>query len=925
MNPAVPIRGSIIERGQDYAIHRNLIPVQADGRIEWRPAEFTRIAHAMHYLEDAVWRESEDLIEIQPDGTAAALRCPHKACFAPNLDAKAVFQVRMSDGVVFEGAIHSLVLANLHLGARIEIARVRAGVTGQLIPPNQLLYPDAFDGLAADVLLVWRRDRFTQDVILRQCPRLPPGWNPATTRLEVITRFQLESDPAVTCQRIDGPDRTPCQDHALIDFGRMKLVPGYAYPIDALSGFDAPGDSRKRIPVQKKWDHPSQGRYRLTESIRWDLAAPHLTRLPPALASTLDTAPPRAPATPASVEKRIQQVADPASAIEGAGYVIDFIIIPESQVTRFPTGVTFYVQSNYHVSVPVAFEAGTILKFRDNAHLRISGPISFPGELPHAIFTSRNDDLHGEWIGNVPGEPAGSDGNPATHRASEALFIQNQTVDNLVRNVRVRWARTCVRYDGTAPDIAHRLEDSFLEHSDLGVELSVPPSSAVTIRNVRRCNVTRPISGTSYNGTLTDTIINASQWIHHQAEPAIVVRQTRPHDVFRTRLVAVALSRTPLGADQGMIRLISGDGGESWPVRGYIATGADGSDLPRADGDGDPSMVYDSFNNLFLAYRAFGSGGVVCAMSEDDGVHWRKVNGFDGSGFTGATPRLAVSPRLQNRCHLWITVHDQFGALRCASADIRGLGWSSVAGPHSWRWSEPLLEGAPIKFHAIAVGPAGQVIVVATQGTPPETGNRPVTFRTFSNPGGYPSAAFTHLASADFTLANMGFTEFPIAFVDALPVLAWDRVRNVLYLTYTSRAPGAPDSATHIAIRHFRETAGQWGVEVTASPPSTQARFHPWIAVDDSSGHVALAWYDTRDLPSAAYAHLYVATSPDGFRPGGRRHVFRVTSRPASQAEAGYDVKEYIGLAALGGFFYPAFSNNGANGAWDIFSGRLSF
>src|SRR5690606_27131738 len=178
----------------------------------------------------------------------------------------------------------------------------------------------------------------------------------------------------------------------------------------------------------------------------------------------------------------------------------------------------------------------------------------------------------------------------------------------------------------------------------------------------------------------------------------------------------------------------------------------------------------------------------------------------------------------------------------------------------------------------------------------------------------YPSTAFTHLASADFTLAQMGFTEFPIAFVDALPVLAWDRVRNVLYLTYTGRSPGAPETATHIAVRQFRETdggGGQWGVEVNASPASTAAQFHPWITVDETSGHVALAWYDTTGLPSAAYAHLNVATSREGFRPGGRRHVFRVTTLPASQAEAGYHLKEYIGLTSLGGFIYPAFPSNG--------------
>jgi hypothetical protein len=39
-------------------------------------------------------------------------------------------------------------------------------VRGEIVPPNQVFYRDAFDGLKADVIYIWSHGSFAQEVVL---------------------------------------------------------------------------------------------------------------------------------------------------------------------------------------------------------------------------------------------------------------------------------------------------------------------------------------------------------------------------------------------------------------------------------------------------------------------------------------------------------------------------------------------------------------------------------------------------------------------------------------------------------------------------------------------------------------------------------------------------------------------------------------
>ncbi|MCI0538036.1 MAG: hypothetical protein L0Z50_22700 [Verrucomicrobiales bacterium] len=114
------------------------------------------------------------------------------------------------------------------------LGTVRQSVKGRLLPPNQVLYPNAFDGgIEADVLLVWRHNAFLHDVVLRSRPELPEGMNPQTTQLEIVTEFVDSTEPLLNPQQVRVTDEIQMQDDTLIDFGSVRFCGGAPSPLSS--------------------------------------------------------------------------------------------------------------------------------------------------------------------------------------------------------------------------------------------------------------------------------------------------------------------------------------------------------------------------------------------------------------------------------------------------------------------------------------------------------------------------------------------------------------------------------------------------------------------------------------------------------------------------------------------------------------------
>lgn len=151
---------------------------------------------------------------------------------------------------------------------------------GELLPPNQIIYRNAFDNVSADVVYTYRKSGLEQDVILRQCPPDPEeyGLLAEATRLEVLTEFFEAPTPGKQVRvldRVEDPElrlamAEPDWTDEELDFGSFQMAEGRAL---SLSEWLEGRTAEPPIPVGKRWVEDG-GRTILFESADyWSLAS----------------------------------------------------------------------------------------------------------------------------------------------------------------------------------------------------------------------------------------------------------------------------------------------------------------------------------------------------------------------------------------------------------------------------------------------------------------------------------------------------------------------------------------------------------------------------------------------------------------------------------------------------------------------------
>ncbi len=458
------------------------------------------------------------MIEPFPEG-AVAQYGPHQAIFSADLNAEAVFDIQASDGRRIRGGIRAIQMTDLARGETITIGTVKKSVRGQLLPPNQILYADAFDGIQADVLLVWNHNLFSHDVILREQPDFPAAWNPATVRLEVLTEFLVDVEPELRTQVVQAEGQPEIEDDAVIHFGRMAMVMGKAFQTTEQLALGGLSDDPDSVPVLKQWFRGEGSSDFLVESIRWlevwqmlkDLpvagfAVNSALRKPRSQLAKQEAPPPGLigsdPEEAASLTKTLPIRVAPLN-YRPRGCVLDFVIIPDDGTpTTLQTGFTYYVKTSYYSGSAVTFQPGCVIKFKNNANMLLYGPVSFPSSGEPPVFTSRNDNNFGEVIGGVAGE-VDSDGDPSQHRASKALWIYYVTFNTTVQNDRFRWAQRGIQYDQNYGVTAtHTVLSSLFEYTTTGLYVNIPSGSGVMLNYVKKCGVSTEVSGGAYSGSM---------------------------------------------------------------------------------------------------------------------------------------------------------------------------------------------------------------------------------------------------------------------------------------------------------------------------------------------------------------------------------------------------------------------------------------
>ncbi len=447
-------------------------------------------------------------------------------------------------------------------------------------------------------------------------------------------------------------------------------------------------------------------------------------------------------------------------------------------------------------------------------------------------------------------------------------------------------------------------------------------------------------------GPLVRRNMNISTLVGNQDENAIAVNPVNPQNIVAESV----LDHGSPDSIAGLMETYTFDGGQHWTTK-LIANGDN-----LGTSCCDESLSFDSSGNLFMTYLFDNSGAVPVAESTDGGVSFHLIHVIQPTEPPASLRSAAGLPaRLQVRAReeeaggdqptittgageVWVT-YTSFSntssayVIQAAGAAIGDRG--GVSG-----WVGP--QNVPTKagrgdYGDVAIGSRGQVMVTYQN---PTGGQGPADLYVSLDADGVGPGGFSTPRNIDQTNVG-GFDYIPAQSersIDAEANLAWDRGRNHrVYIVWTSETPNESND-TDIMLQ-WSDNAGQtWSPPVRVNNDSTtNSQFMPSIAVNQTTGAVALSWYDSRNdrgngklgdtdgVPNDDAA-LYGTYTLDGgatFAPNFR--ISKGTSN-ATDAGSGLDYGDYTHAAFVqggsNGFFYPVWSDN-SNSTGDNPDGKL--
>ena len=395
----------------------------------------------------------------------------------------------------------------------------------------------------------------------------------------------------------------------------------------------------------------------------------------------------------------------------------------------------------------------------------------------------------------------------------------------------------------------------------------------------------------------TAPVVDVSTRSGNEDETFVVVNPTNTQNI-------VAFSNQ---SGNSIYKSYTTNGGASW-THGTVATNA-------ACCDGQ--AVWDSFGNLFLVYLNASVSQVNLIVSTNGGATFGAPITV-GTGPSGTVDQPSIAVGSGSVWVDWNNNGDNNGDMLARGAPITGLGGLGAFG------ALQTIPGGTGTYGGIAVGPGGKVILTYMA---PELTQGPATIYCNTDadglgPGGFGArvtVTATNVGGYDYIPAQSGRS------VDAEAGVVWDATggafNNRIYLVYTDETVNE-NNDTDILMRTSDDDGASWSAPVRVNDDATtRSQFNPYIALDRTTGTVAVGFHDARNdngtvgaggtntTPNddAEYWATYTTNGGASFAPNVR---LSGGWSNAAAAGASTDYGDYEGQAAESGKFYAVWADN---------------
>ncbi len=359
--------------------------------------------------------------------------------------------------------------------------------------------------------------------------------------------------------------------------------------------------------------------------------------------------------------------------------------------------------------------------------------------------------------------------------------------------------------------------------------------------------------------------------------------------------------------------------GTYWTLNGG-ATWAGADDPPYGRNSGDPAAVIGLNGYFSVGFIDAGTndGGQGVAVSSNNGATWSRYV---------AGPRPVSSADLLDKNHLMVDkkasspyVNRLYAAwTRFITGDPHEneieLKYSADNGA-TWSASKYISSGVNAGSHDqginIQTGPNGQAYAawaVYDNWGAGVYGEDAIGFNTSTDGGDTWGPGVRIYSAANFGIrGNIKSTSIRVS---SFPSMAVDRTggstNGYIYITFPMKGVAPAGSDPDIALIRSTDGGTTWSApkRVNNDPMNNgKDQYYPWMTVDQSTGHLYVLFYDSRNVHNDS-AEVYLARSIDGGNSFENIKVSDAKFKPKtiSGLASGYQ-GDYIGVAALNNTVY---------------------